>query len=153
MMRTVLIISSLVLLSFQLKAQDIHFSQFDQSYLNLNPGLTGQFDGNYRLNANYKNQWSAISEPYRTFSFAADARSPLKKYKNIHLGVLLFNDDAGVGGLRTTQFSLNVAYYYALNKDSSLSLNTGVQFGLISRSINFEDLSFDQQYNLSLIHI
>ncbi len=129
-----------------LQAQDIHFSQFNASFLNLNPALTGQFDGDYRFNANYKNQWARVSEPYRTFSFAGDARNLIRKNRAISLGLVLFNDDAGEGGLRTTLFGLNVAYAKALNQDSTWALSVGIQTGLINRSIQFNQLSFDQQY-------
>lgn len=128
-------------------AQDIHFSQFQRSYLNLNPALTGSFDADYRLNGNYKNQWSSISEPYRTISFTAEAKNLIKKQKNIHLGLVLFNDEAGLGGLQTTQFALSVAYSYALNYDSTFIIKAGVQSGINARSINFDLFTYDRQYD------
>ena len=128
-------------------AQDIHFSQFNRSYLNLNPALTGDFDGDYRFNGNFKNQWSSVSEPYQTFSFAADARSPLDKMPQLHLGVVLFNDEAGLGGLKTTSFLVSGGYSLKLNYDSSLVAMAGLQLGFQARSINFSLFSFDQQYN------
>lgn len=130
-----------------LHAQDIHFSQFQRSYLNLNPALTGSFDADYRLNGNFKNQWSSISEPYRTFSFSAEAKSLLKKQKNIHLGIVFFNDEAGLGGLQTTQFALSAAYSYALNYDSTLIAKAGIQSGINARSINFDRFTYDRQYD------
>ena len=139
--------------TIKLLGQDIHFSQFNRSYLNLNPALTGNFEGDYRFNGNFKNQWSSVAEPYQTFSFAADARSPLKSIPQVHLGILLFNDEAGVGGLKTTSFMLSGAYSLKLNYDSSLALMAGLQVGFQARSINFNLFNFDRQYNLSLIHI
>jgi len=146
-MRKVLLFLSFNLISLFLLAQDIHFSQFHRSYLNLNPALNGSFDADYRLNANYKNQWSAVSEPYRTFSFSAEAKSLFKKQKNIHLGLILFNDEAGLGGLQTTQFALNIAYSKGLNYDSTLILKAGVQSGVNARSINFNRFSYDRQFD------
>lgn len=128
-------------------AQDIHFSQFNSSYLNLNPALTGSFDGDYRFNGNFKNQWSSVSEPYRTISFSAEAKSIVKKIPALHLGILVFNDEAGVGGLQTTHANLSAAYSYGLNKDSTLILKGGVQLGYAGRSINFDNFTFDNQYN------
>jgi len=129
------------------KAQDIHFSQFNRSYLNLNPALTGYFDGDYRFNGNYRNQWSAVSEPFRTFSFAADAKAPIDKYSNFNLGFILFNDEAGLGGLNTLQAGISVSYTHKLNTDSTLVLNGGLFSGINSRSINYDQFSFDRQYN------
>ena len=51
-------------------AQDIHFSQFYQSPLNLNPAMTGVMNCNHRLVANYRNQWASIlkKNAYNTIS-------------------------------------------------------------------------------------
>src|SRR5690554_2606180 len=146
-MRKVLLFLSFNLISLFLLAQDIHFSQFHRSYLNLNPAFNGSFDADYRLNANYKNQWSSISEPYKTISFSAEAKSIFKKQNNIHIGLILFNDEAGLGGLQTTQFALNIAYSYKLNYDSTLILKAGIQSGINARSINFDRFKFDRQYD------
>ena len=133
--------------SIKLLGQDIHFSQFNRSYLNLNPALTGNFDGDYRFNGNFKNQWSSVAEPYQTFSFAADLRSPLNALPQLHLGILLFNDEAGLGGLKTTSFMLSGAYSLKLNYDSTLVAMGGLQIGFQARSINFNLFNFDRQYN------
>jgi len=128
------------------QGQDIHFSQFNRSYLNLNPALAGSFDGDFRLNGNFRNQWSAISEPFQTISFAADAKSPIKKLPNLNFGLIISNDQAGVGDLQSSQFLLNLAYIHRLSSDSSFALKFGLQSGLNSRSINYDAFSFDQQF-------
>ncbi|MEK7227019.1 MAG: type IX secretion system membrane protein PorP/SprF, partial [Bacteroidota bacterium] len=46
-----------------LQAQDIHFSQFLSSPMNLNPALAGQFDGDHRFVMNHRNQWSSVTVP------------------------------------------------------------------------------------------
>ena len=145
MLRKVLI-SMVMMSAFITHAQDIHFSQFNRSYLNLNPALAGSFNGDFRLNGNFRNQWSAISEPFQTISFAADAKSPINKLPNLHLGLIISNDQAGVGDLQSSHFLLNVAYIQKLKSDSSLSLKIGVQGGLNSRSINYDAFRFDQQF-------
>lgn len=146
-MKGVLLTISIVFIFSGSYAQDLHFSQFNWSYLNLNPALTGQFNGDYRFNGNFKNQWSSISEPYQTFSFTADANRPINSYQPLSLGIQFYNDDAGLGGLQTTQVGISAAHGFGLNADSSLQLTAGTQFGLLSRSINFDQFSFDQQFN------
>ena len=47
------------LVVFNLNSQDIHFSQFYMSPLNLNPAMTGVMNGNIRLTGNYWNQWAS----------------------------------------------------------------------------------------------
>ena len=48
------------LVVFNLNSQDIHFSQFYMSPLNLNPAMTGVMNGNIRLTGNYWNQWASV---------------------------------------------------------------------------------------------
>lgn len=146
-MRFALVYILLVALSIPSIAQDIHFSQFNSSYLNLNPALTGNFDGTYRFNANFRNQWSSVSEPFRTFSFSVEKRSPIEQVPNLHLGLSFFNDEAGVGGLRQTQVNINLGYDYALNQDSTWVVLGGLQSGYSARAINFNAFSFDEQYD------
>jgi type IX secretion system PorP/SprF family membrane protein len=128
-------------------AQDIHFSQFYCSYLNLNPANTGNFDGDYRFNGNFKNQWSSIAEPYRTFSFSGEAKSLIKKDESIALGLLFYSDKAGVGGLQSNQIALSISKNLVIDKDSAISARIGLQAGLLNRSINFDAFSFDNQYS------
>ncbi len=130
-----------------LSAQDIHFSQFNRSYLNLNPALVGDFNGTHRFNANYRNQWSAVSEPFETISFSAETKAPFRNLKDLHLGLLFYNDEAGQGGLQTTQINFSLAYAFKFKEDSSLVANFGIQTGLNSRSINFDAFSFDRQFD------
>jgi len=133
-------------MAFVSKGQDIHFSQFNSSYLNLNPASTGNFDGDYRLNGNFRNQWNSVSEPFQTFSFSAEAKQLLAQYPALDMGLLLFNDEAGVGGLQTINVMASAAYSIKLNHDSSIALRGGIQLGLLSRSVNFDRFTFDEQF-------
>jgi len=127
-------------------SQDIHFSQFNRSYLNLNPSQTGVFDGDYRFNGNFRNQWSSVAEPYRTFSFSAERKSILTSHPQLSAGILLFNDEAGLGGLRNLQAGINLGYALKMNQDSTWVMHGGFFIGMQSRSINFDQFSFDRQY-------
>ena len=63
-----------LLILTNLRAQDIHFSQYNGSLLNLNPAFTGFFDGDYRVNGIFRSQWQSVPVPYKTVGFAADMR-------------------------------------------------------------------------------
>ena len=72
------------LISISCLAQDIHFSQFDETQLQLNPADAGvQHD--VRVVTNYKNQWQTVGSPYKTFALAGDVR--LLRDKKHHLGL------------------------------------------------------------------
>jgi len=55
-------------------AQDIHFSQFYHSPQNINPSLTGVFNGHQRFIGNYRSQWNSVPVSYMTFSGAYDMK-------------------------------------------------------------------------------
>lgn len=137
----------LLLMTTPIWGQDVHFSQFHKSYLNLSPALTGSFTGDYRVNMNYRNQWSSIAEPYRTFSTSAEGNKLLKKLPSLSMGLLVLTDEAGVGDLTTNQVNSSFAYLKKLNADSSLTGKIGIQLGFSSKRIDFDRFSFDAQYD------
>lgn len=146
-MKQLMVIICLLLMVTLGKAQDTHFSQFYWSYLQLNPALTGHFNGNYRLNSNFKNQWSSISEPFQTIAFSAEGKRLIQSYPSLNFGLSILSDQAGLGDLQTNQFNLSIARSWKINTDSSLSISSGLQLGYTNRSINFNAFSFDEQYN------
>src|SRR3954466_6657585 len=79
------------------KAQDIHFSQVLETPLFLNPANTGFFNGYFRAIANYRNQWSAMGNPYQTIGISMDGGLFKSKRRKafMGLGFTLFNDRAG----------------------------------------------------------
>ena len=54
---------------FDANAQDLHFSQYFNAPILVNPANTGfNPDNDYRIGGNYRNQWSAVGSPYKTMS-------------------------------------------------------------------------------------
>jgi type IX secretion system PorP/SprF family membrane protein len=142
-----ILFSFLLLGSCFLYSQDIHFSQFNNSPLNLNPGLIGAFEGEFRFVGNQRTQWSSVTTPYSTFSISADAKRIFKSPFGVGLSV--YNDKAGDSDFSTTQIGLGGTYSIYL-KDSSQTLIFGVQPAFVQRSINYDKLQFDNQYNGSV---
>jgi len=127
------------------RAQDIHFSQFEQSPFNLNPGLTGDFNGQYRFIGNYRSQWRSVSVPYLTTGLAADTR--LLTAQQIHAGVALFNDQAGDSRLRRTSFQINASKEFQTDGPDSWVLIPGLSLGVTSMRIDYSQLRYDNQWN------
>ncbi|MCB9227234.1 MAG: PorP/SprF family type IX secretion system membrane protein [Chitinophagales bacterium] len=123
-----------------LEAQDIHFSQYYASPLTLNPALTGKFDGLWRVNAIYRDQYrNAVSNnplPYMTPSFSVDFSLLKNKLKTDALGVgaMVFYDK--VGGLNTLKAGLSLAYHKGLDKNNRYHLALGLQGVYGNRQIN-----------------
>jgi type IX secretion system PorP/SprF family membrane protein len=135
--------------AFSAAAQDMHFSQYLSSPANVNPALSGLFDGDYRFVANHRNQWSSVSVPYTSFSGSADMklRIPALKREMFGAAFLINSDKAGDSEFGTTHASLSFSYIKRMNKDSSLFVSLGLLGGFTQRSINYQKLTFDNQYN------
>ena len=118
-------------------AQDIHFSQFNFSPLNLNPAMTGFFDGDFRMTANFRSQWDAIRNvsPFRTIAASADLSLLKGKLKSDYLGIGLqfYNDEAGVLNYGTKNFGLSLAYSKGFGWDVKHSIALGFQGGMVQR--------------------
>jgi type IX secretion system PorP/SprF family membrane protein len=134
------------LATFQLRAQDIHYSQFDFSPLNLNPANTGVFNGDYRFAANQRTQWKSVTVPFSTFSISADAFEPKEK-KNTAVGLQVNHDIAGDSRFRTFQFNATGALFLPFKSDSSTKISIGAMLGVSNRNITYDQLYFDEQYN------
>jgi type IX secretion system PorP/SprF family membrane protein len=124
--------------------QDIHFSQFYNSPLNLNPALIGAFNGDFRFVGNQRSQWSSVTTPYSTYGLSIDAKNIFQT--SISTGVSIYQDKAGDSDFSTMQIALGGAYSIYL-KDSSQTVNFGLQPTFTQRSINYAKLQFDNQYN------
>lgn len=133
-----------------IEAQDIHFSQFGYSPTNLNPGLTGVFRGNVRLNASYRSQWEAVPVGYETFSTSGDFKIPNRnpEASGFWAAGAGFNYDiAGYSDLQLANFHLNGSYTQKLS--GKVFLTAGFQVGISGRSFDIKNLLFDNQYDRS----
>ena len=94
-------------LSLQMQGQDLHFSQFMQTPLLINPANTGFIpDGDYRLGVNYRNQWASLSAfPYKTISAYGDWQLLQNREETGWLGAggLILRDVAGTSVLTSTK--------------------------------------------------
>jgi len=136
----------LSLFGFQMNAQDIHFSQFGNSPLNISPALTGMFGGDYRFTGNYRSQWNTVPVSYLTFSGAVDTK--IDKYCSNHdqwgLGLIFNYDVAGDSELHKAQLGLSGSYTHRVNTNNFLS--AGLLFSGYQRGFNTENLRWDNQF-------
>lgn len=126
------------------EAQDIHFSQFDETPLQLNPANAGvQHD--VRVIANYKNQWKAVGSPYSTFAASADLKLLKNKKHQMGIGIDFFSDKAGDAQMKSNQGDLTLSGIININKKSLIS--AGLMAGFAQRSMQTTSLSWGNQYN------
>lgn len=125
------------------KAQDPEFSQYYAAPLYLNPAFAGT-SVDHRFIANYRNQWPNISQAFETYAFSYDYNLD---HLNSGLGFLLMADKAGSANLKSTQF--NFQYAYKVKLSDKIILSSGLNFGVGSRSIDFNKLVFYQQLDFA----
>ncbi len=134
-----------LLLAFIGRAQDIHWSQFNDNPVFQNPGNAGNFNGDVRFVGNFRDQWRAVSVPYQTLSLSADGK--LYNYRALGIGGLFFHDVTGDGRLRTIELQANVSYLLKLTKDSTHTIRPGINIGMNHRQVNWDAFKFGNQYN------
>ena len=138
-----------ILPALSLHAQDLHFSQFFNAPLLINPANTGFIpDGDYRIGGSYRNQWSSILQaPYKTMSLFGDAKLMKDKIDNgwIGLGAVIISDVAGRGNLRTTETYFSLAYHQLLGNASLLT--AGFNLGWDNKHVDQSKLTFPDQFN------
>jgi type IX secretion system PorP/SprF family membrane protein len=133
----------------EVKAQDLHFSQWWNSPLTTNPANTGFIpDADYRIGANYRNQWSSVmSVPYKTMSIWGDAQVFRDRIESgwLGLGGVILRDVAGSGGLTSTKIYASAAYHQMLGVAHLLS--AGFNVGWANKRINTQNLKFPDQFD------
>lgn len=150
-LKNLLFIYMVVCSAVAVSAQDIHFSQFYLSPLNLNPALTGVMNCNSRLVANYRNQWSSVlrSNAFSTYSVSYDQRIPVGRYDYFGVGGTFWGDRAGESNFSTLTGKLSAAYSKRMGGTRKFGnyLVAGAELGMAQRSIDFLNLRWGTQHD------
>ncbi|MCX6296687.1 MAG: PorP/SprF family type IX secretion system membrane protein [Bacteroidetes bacterium] len=149
-------ISSLLFL--KVKAQDIHFSEFNENPSLVNPALTGQTHI-IKASVIYRDQWRSVTVPYKTFGASVEMKLKASnwdkvgdhatlKYKKAFgrtaAGLSFFSDKAGDGNMGTSQANLSFASFIPVSSKGSLSL--GLQASVVQRKVDYTKLLWNDQY-------
>lgn len=146
--KTLIITASIVFFNyFCIIAQDLHFSQIQESPLFISPAYTGFFNGYYRAIANYRTQWSAMGNPFKTIALQIDGGFFKNKKRNAFLGggLSIYNDAAGAANFSVLSVGLNVSGIVKLSKQSAFSI--GMYGGPVTNNANYPKLIFSQQFD------
>jgi hypothetical protein len=114
-------------------AQDIHFSQYELSFMSSSCAMIGDFDGEGRLTLANRSQWRSVSGvPYQTRFFQGEG----KFFKNrFSVAGSCWHDRAGDGIWNQYQFNLGGSYH--LFKDT-MKVNLYVGAGVSLRQWNWD---------------
>lgn len=146
-MRKLLLFACLCMCTSRAFMQDLHFSQFTMSPLTLNPASSGGAIVR-EVTVSHRNQWTAISNPFKTFALAANTRfGDIDKQRRGFwgMGLLAFNDRAGDANLRTNAIGLNLAYHVRLSRYQHLGF--GLQNAYVSRFVDYSKFQWGSQYD------
>ena len=117
--------------------QDIHFSQFKNARLNLNPALSGSINSDFEAVFQRRSQWVSITDPFKTISFSLYSKDV---YKQFSFGASFINDVAGSSNFATT--GINFSISKKIITKSKYTLDIGGLIGALQRSFNFNSLTF-----------
>ncbi|MFN3402709.1 MAG: type IX secretion system membrane protein PorP/SprF [Cytophagaceae bacterium] len=120
--------------------QDIQFSQIYANSMYQNPAFAGSSHAT-RLILHQRLQWPAIDAKYTTSFFSADSYFDKSR---LGVGIIAFKDWQGSRNINSSDLSGIVAYQLPLSPE--LSVRVGLQGSYISRAINYNVLTFPDQY-------
>lgn len=136
----------LMALAFVVKSQDLHYSQFYNSPLNLNPANTGIFNGDKRVIMSVRDQWRFVPVPWFTMSGSYDFKITPDKEKIFYgLGVNFNYDKQGDSKLVLAGLNVSGSLTYILNKSNLITF--GALIGGARRGFSPTNLTWDKQWN------
>jgi len=112
--------------------QDFHYTQYFNSPLGVNPALAGQFNGTYRINGIYRDQYrGSATEAFGGFSLNIDSPiiNGIRKQDWVGIGLRIEQATAGSAGQKINFFGLGAAYHLSLDKKQTRILSIGAQYG------------------------
>ena len=129
--------------------QDIHFSQFYNAPLTVNPAFTGVFDGVARVCNNYRSQWSSLGGGYKTISLSGETQFRSRSRDNQYFGVglLLYQDKAGEAQFKKTIAAGSFSFTTAIDERAGHWISFGLQASLNQWSYDFSKATWDEQWN------
>ena len=152
-MKKIKTLVAIILIGTVVYGQDPSFSQFFSSPLNINPALTGNINADWRMIANFRDQWIGPASPYATGSISYDRKiqDKIRNYENKNVfsaGSMLMFDRAMAGVQKSVYASLNLAYNVLVFDDDITQHRLAVGFGGIygRRFIDFSRLDFEEQF-------
>src|SRR4030042_3201253 len=140
----ILLMSLPVLFSLTaVRGQDIHFSLFNACPLYLNPANTGNFNGDWRLSGIYRNQWTALADPFSTAAAGFDKQFYLLN-QNLSFGLAFISDESGSLSLFVNKLYGSLGYPRIIHHHE---IHLGLQIGYVLKSLNYGSLTLPNQWD------
>lgn len=129
-------------------AQDIHFSQFFEAPLWRNPSLAGIFTGDVRVQAVYRDQWTSVTNAYKTGSLNAEYKVPIGKANDfMTMGLQALYDRAGTVSWVSSHVLPALNYHKSLSVDRNSFLSLGFMGGPVFRRFDRSKMTTNSTYD------
>jgi type IX secretion system PorP/SprF family membrane protein len=139
---TLYLLSALVLLIINsAKAQDPLFSQFYNNPVYYNPAAVGLNPG-LRARFAVREQWPQLPADLRTYTFSMDI-AERKIPGSGGLGLVILNDNAGTGYLKTSSVGLSTSVRVPLQEN--MVSQVGITTTFVQKRLNWDNLVFTDQ--------
>ena len=132
-----------------IKAQSYHFSQFFSTPLLTNPATTGLIDGPYRVASNLRSQGKYAPNSFFTGYVSGDLsvlKNSLPSGHKAGAGIFFMTDKSLGGASQTNSIGLSAAYHVGLDEFGSHTIGLGFQGTYTQRQLDFNRLSFGNQF-------
>lgn len=131
----------------QLKAQEVHNSQYYSMPLYLNPANTGSSNYDFRGGVDIRNQWSTVTVPFASQYLYGDVKLPIYFIEKswMGLGVSFLNDVAGEG-IKSTYGAASLSFHKIISRGNDLLLSGGVTTQIINKSVDYQNLNFADEW-------
>jgi type IX secretion system PorP/SprF family membrane protein len=142
-----------------LSAQDPRFSQYYANPSRINPALTGVFDGQVRLQALYREQFTSVAGPeaYKLAAASFEMRLPVGRFDQMGIGLDFLRDEAGTSNFQRLHANLGMTYIKQLSgsrgSDNAQYLSGGAQIGFGQWSFEANRLWFSSQFDPGTISV
>lgn len=130
----------LIFVLFASQAQDLQFSQFNNSRLITNPSFAGSDSGIY-VNSGYRNQWPGLAGNFVSYFFSADAHV---KKAHTSIGFVAYNDRTRQNSIASNSYSIIIAPQLYIKK-LNLVVKPSIQFSFIQSKIDLSKLPITEK--------
>lgn len=138
-----------LLLSILTYGQDVHFSQTDRANHQINPAFIGCYNGDFKVEMNWKDQWKSINNSFKTYgtafeySFAKRGYKPKKVF--FAAGLHVFRDVSGEVELGNTNVGGTFSTLVKVNRSSRFVMGLQANYNRIG--INASNMQWGSQYS------
>jgi type IX secretion system PorP/SprF family membrane protein len=142
---------SILFFSINLKAQQVSYTQWNNSLLNINPAFTGFYNGEMRLTGAYRTLSDKgipdINTTHASFEMKPFNNMLANEYDEWAFGISANKNSSLKNVYTSTNVVLGTAYHKALDYDGKFDLAVGFQAKFRSDKIDLNSLSFSSQFD------